>query len=71
LIIHSKGRTLFEKNVLRSIGPSREEETGGWRKLHKEEFISFVLFTKCCHNLKPSRMRWEEHVVRMEEVENA
>jgi hypothetical protein len=29
---------LFENRVLRRIfGPKREEEAGGWRRLHKEE----------------------------------
>jgi hypothetical protein len=30
---------MFENRVLRRIfGPKRAEETGGWRKLHNEEF---------------------------------
>jgi hypothetical protein len=29
---------VFENRVLRRIfGPKRDEETGGWRKLHNEE----------------------------------
>jgi hypothetical protein len=29
---------VFESRVLRRIfGPKRDEETGGWRKLHNEE----------------------------------
>jgi hypothetical protein len=27
----------FEKRVMRIFGPKRDEVTGGWRKLHKEE----------------------------------
>jgi hypothetical protein len=30
---------VFENRVLRKIfGPKRDEVTGGWRKLHNEEF---------------------------------
>jgi hypothetical protein len=30
---------VFEKRALNRIfGPKRDEETGGWRKLHNEEF---------------------------------
>jgi hypothetical protein len=28
---------VFENQVLRIFGQKRDEETGGWRKLHKEE----------------------------------
>jgi hypothetical protein len=29
---------VFEKSVLRrTFGPKRDEETGGWKKLHNEE----------------------------------
>jgi hypothetical protein len=41
---------VFEKRVLRTFGPKRDEVTGGWRKLHNEElhklyslFLSFSL----------------------------
>jgi hypothetical protein len=31
---------VFENRVLRRIsGPKRDEVTGGWRKLHNEEFL--------------------------------
>jgi hypothetical protein len=29
---------VFENRVLRIFGPRRDEVTGGWRKLHNEEF---------------------------------
>jgi hypothetical protein len=29
----------FENRVLRIFGPKRDEVTGGWRKLHNEEFL--------------------------------
>jgi transposase len=35
---------VFEKRVLREIFElKRDEVTGGWRKLHKEEFITCTL----------------------------
>jgi len=37
--------TVFEKRVLRRIfGPTREEVTGDWRRLHKEEFHDLCFF---------------------------
>jgi hypothetical protein len=46
---------VFETKVLRRIfGPKRDEVTGGWRKLHNEEF----------HDLS-RRMKWAGHVARM------
>jgi hypothetical protein len=38
---------VFENRVLRRIfGPRRDEVTEGWRKLHNEEFITYILKTK-------------------------
>jgi hypothetical protein len=35
---------VFENRVPRRIfGPKREEVTGGWRKLHREELCKFLL----------------------------
>jgi hypothetical protein len=34
---------VFENRVLRRVfGPMRDEETGGWRKLHNEELHDFI-----------------------------
>ena len=39
---------MFENRVLREIfGPKRDEVTGEWRKLHKQELIDLYL-TKYC-----------------------
>jgi hypothetical protein len=55
---------VFERRVLRGIsGPKTDEMTGGWKKLHKEEFQEFVLFTN--RVIKTRRMRWAGHVVCM------
>jgi hypothetical protein len=35
---------VFENRMLRSIfGPKRDEETGGWRKLHNEELHNLYI----------------------------
>jgi len=59
---------VFENMVLRRIfGPTRDEITGEWRRLHNEELNDLY----CSHNIvrviKPRRMRWAGHVARMGE----
>jgi hypothetical protein len=55
----------FEKRVLRRIfGPRRDEVTGEWRRLHKEELC--VLYAPVIIQLiKSRRPRWAEHVARV------
>jgi hypothetical protein len=63
---------VFENRVLRRIfGPKRDEETGGWRKLHNEEFHNLCSSPSIIRIIKPRRMRWAGHVARMEEKRNA
>jgi hypothetical protein len=53
--------------VLRRIfGPKREEETGGWRKLHHEELHNLYSSPSIIRVIKSIRMRWAGHVARME-----
>jgi hypothetical protein len=53
---------IFMYRVLRRIfGPSWDEITGEWRKLHKS-----VLLTQYFAGDKIEKMRWAGHVVRME-----
>jgi hypothetical protein len=52
--------------VLRRIfGPKREEETGGWRKLHNEELHNLYSSPSIIKIIKSSRMRWTGRVTRM------
>jgi hypothetical protein len=38
---------VFENRVLRGMfGPEREQVTGGWRKLHRKELLTFLLLAK-------------------------
>jgi len=59
---------MFENTVLRRIfGPKRDEVTGEWRKLYKEE----LNYLNCSHNnfrvIKSRRIRWAGHVACMGE----
>jgi len=56
------------------FGPKRGEVTGGWREIHYEEFLRFVLLTKyyCGDQFKEGQMGgWEVHAVHMGEISNA
>jgi hypothetical protein len=52
--------------VLRRIfGPKRDEVTGGWRKLHKEELHNLYSSPSIITMIKSRRMRWAGHVAGM------
>jgi hypothetical protein len=55
--------------MLRTIfGPNKV--TGGWRKLHNEEFHDLYSALSIIGITKSRRMRWAEHVARMGEKRN-
>jgi hypothetical protein len=57
---------VFENRVLRRIfEPKRDEETGGWRKLHNEELHNLYSPPSLIRIIKSRRMRWAGHVARM------
>jgi hypothetical protein len=63
---------VFENRVLRRIfGPKRDEVTGGWRKLHKEELHNLYSSPSIIRMIKARRVRWAGHVARMGEKRNA
>jgi hypothetical protein len=63
---------VFENRVPRRIfGPSRDEVTGGWRKLHNEELRDLYSSPSIITVIKPRKMRWLGHVARMGEKRNA
>jgi hypothetical protein len=62
---------VFENKVLRRIfGPIRDEMTGGWRKLHNEEFRDLYSSPSIIRIIKSRRIRWAGHVARMGEKRN-
>jgi hypothetical protein len=61
---------VFENKVLRRIfGPKRNEVTGGWRKLHNEEFRDLYSSPRIIRIIKSKRMRWAGHVAPIGEKE--
>jgi hypothetical protein len=43
----------------------------GWRKLHNEELHNLYSSPSIIRMIKSRKMRWAEHVARMEETKNA
>jgi hypothetical protein len=59
---------VFENRVLRRVfGPKRNEVTGEWRKLHKEELRDLYSLPNIVQVVKSRRMRWVGHVACMGE----
>ncbi|KAJ4437318.1 hypothetical protein ANN_17456 [Periplaneta americana] len=63
---------VFENKVLRKIFVAkRDEVTGEWRKLHNTELHALYSSRDIIRNIKSRRLRWAEHVARMDESRNA
>ena len=59
---------VFENRVLKRIfGPRRDEVTGEWRKLHKEQLNVLFSSPNTVRVIKSRRMRWAGHVMCMGE----
>ena len=59
---------MFENKVLRRVfGPKRDEVTGEWRKLHKEELRDLYSLPNIVRMVKLRRMKWVGHVACMGE----
>ena len=54
---------MFENRVLRRIfGPKRNEVTGEWRKLKRDELSDLYTSPKITRVIKSRRIRWAGHV---------
>jgi hypothetical protein len=53
---------MSQDRVLRTFGPKKDEVTGGWRKLRKEELHNLYSSPSIIGMTKPRRMRWAWHV---------
>jgi hypothetical protein len=63
---------VFENRVLgRIFGSTRDEVTGGWRKLHNEELHNLYSSPRTTRMITLIRMRSEGHVTRMGPKGNA
>jgi hypothetical protein len=63
---------LVENRVLRGLfGRKRNEETGGWRKLHYEELHDLYSSPCVIRIIKSRRLRWAGHMARVGEKRNA
>ena len=59
---------VFENMVLRRIfGPRRDEVTGEWKRLHKEELNDLFSSPNIVRVIKSRRMRWVGRVSSMGE----
>jgi hypothetical protein len=63
-------RVFQNRMLMRISGPKRDEVTGGWRKLHNEEFHSLYSSPDIIRVIKSRRMRWGGHVVCLGEMRN-
>jgi hypothetical protein len=54
---------VFEDKLLRRLFVlKRDEVTGGWRKLHNEEFHNLYSSPSIIRMIKSRKMRWVGHV---------
>jgi hypothetical protein len=57
---------VFENMMVRRVfGPKRDENVGGWRKLHNEELHNLYSSLNIIRMIKSRRMKWIGHVARM------
>jgi hypothetical protein len=47
------------------FGPKRDEEIGGWKKLHNEGFHNLYSSLNIITTYKSRKIRWTTHVARM------
>jgi hypothetical protein len=65
LVLGGDGLQIWRVRII--FGPKRDEVTGEWRKLHKEELRILYSYPNIIRQIKSRRMRWAVHVARMGE----
>ena len=63
------GLRVFENRILRRIFGPKKDENGEWRRLRNEELLSLYSSHNVVRVIKSRRLRWADHVARMEHVE--
>ena len=63
--------TAAKKCFLRRIFGPKRDENGEWRRFHNEELHSLYRSPNIVRMMKSRRLRWAEHIVRMEENRDA
>ena len=62
---------VFENRILRQIFGPKRDENGEWRRLHNEELHSMYCSPNVVRVIKSRRLRWADHVTKMEEGRSA
>jgi hypothetical protein len=69
--LFERDRELFYRVLRRIFGPKRDETTGEWRRLHKEELNDLYLSPNIIRVIIWRIMRWAGHVARLGEKRGA
>ena len=62
---------VFENRILRRIFGPKRDENGEWRRIHSEELHSLYRSANIVRVIKFRRLRWADHIARMEEGKSA
>ena len=62
---------VFENRILRRISGPKRDANRKWRRLHSKELHSLYRSPNITRVIKFRRLRWEDHVARMEEGRSA
>ena len=61
----------ISNRILRRIFGPKRDESGEWRRPHNEQLHSLYRSPNIVRVIKSRRLRWTEHVARMEESRSA
>ena len=59
---------VFENRTLRQIFGPKSDENGGWSRFHNDELYSLYHSSNIAKGINPRRLRWADHLARMEAV---